>query len=427
MDTTAKKKGTALVVLAMLATALAGGLVACNTAQTEEGGVSAWLESQEDISIDTNSLLLYIDEKDGSLPTLTMRGDEDVLVLQLPQGVTRTVRVDEEQSYDSTFFSTFYELEPDENFRVTLPITRRSDGSYGETAVYTFVWGKRDASSFTFRVVMPLDTGNTWESLEFADVIDSYNNTPDFPHDLGASVVQYEGRPCYQFENAQVGVAARTFPDPAEPENWIAEITYGSRSSTFQLGHLFPLASWKYGHVAGEAEFYLRDLTGDGVPEFLFLWGYHQSGMGLDECKIIELTQMQELTVETPPGAMAEAIQIRPVDVCKRQNDPNHNLGYVVYEVTGPDGTKHLCQTIAQRKPVEEYSSELDFRSNVSLHLDGNQLLLSACFVPNDSSMSPGISRLGQLTCQLTYDPKDSIFRIQPPFTMELFDPVDAS
>lgn len=246
-----------------------------------------------------------------------------------------------------------------------------------------------------------------------ASGIDGYNDRLDGPPDLPASTAVRDGRTCIQFSSTEAGVTLYVF-DPPVRELYPAELVYGGRSLALAL-EIHPLAPYEYGLVAGSANLYLSDLTEDGVPELIYIYGSGGTGFWFDHCRVFDLAAMAERPVELDFSVFTDSIGAELVD---RQDSQ------LIYQITGPDGQTQLASSIC-------YSQEMDIQGGINASYDYNILLdreqgrlyMTTAF---GGAGDPFLyCDLGALTAQLAYHPGSASFALAPPVQMELFQPME--
>lgn len=244
--------------------------------------------------------------------------------------------------------------------------------------------------------------------LDFTNECAKYNG---YEHDLQVSAVEHKGELCYQFENAEQGIRLLTWLAD-ESDGWQAQAFYGSWSMTFDMP-VFPLAHWKYGHVAGEAELYLADLTGDGISELIYIYGYHNFGFGDDTCRVFDLTTMEEYPVQVDFSNMEASTQ---AEIVEWRDDQ------MIFQITGPDGRSGLAAIYCPENMIQKVEPGVSMGHcfYIELNEERSGLVLKTLLGANPS---PWLNGLGTLSACLTYVPSLKAFTVSPPFVMELYAP----
>lgn len=130
----------------------------------------------------------------------------------------------------------------------------------------------------------------------------------------------------------------------------------------FLLGH---------GTVSGTASLHLADLTGDGTPELIYIYGSGGAGVWQDEIKLFDLSLPAEYPVE-------------------------------------PDTAE-----------LEGCASGVAFGSHQSFALTEGELLFTSLFLaPEDVTHA---NYPGQVMAPLSYDRVAGSFSLHPPFSVEWF------
>ena len=87
---------------------------------------------------------------------------------------------------------------------------------------------------------------------------------------------------------------------PGKGDPFPAEVLFQRRSFGFDMPVL-PLAQ---GGVEGSASLSLADLTGDGVPELVYIWGGGGTGAWEDNCRVFDLSTGEEYPIILDPELM---------------------------------------------------------------------------------------------------------------------------
>ena len=253
-------------------------------------------------------------------------------------------------------------------------------------------------------------------ALEFAGQFGHYNDSLD-PHDFTISAGELDGQPCYQLDNEEYGVTVLV------PENGYevqAVVRYQGQQTTFEM----PTFLLGYGTVSGSASLFLEDLTGDGTPDLVYIYGGGGTGQWGDHAKVIDLAAMEERPVTRDDAVLEGAVQLQFVALREDEDsDPQ-----AIYQVTGPDGETVYggfyyglgLDVPPSQAPVFTYG----YIEHIAL-ADG-QLVLSSAFSAGLSA-DPSLSGLGTLSAPFTYDPDSGSFSLVPDFTLSLYEPVSPS
>ena len=529
MDTSPKKKGTAVLVLILCAVALAGGLVALNGTPEKEA-VTVTLASQPEQVVEAK----YYQNSTGfpwlddELPTLTMYDTRDTLYIQIPEHIGQMVSLYTPTKVEHSFAG------PDHRVGVQVDCTDLENGEH--SGIFHLHWGAGAQFDYAFRVVFPAVTAylddHEDESImasyypngfhgDFKDLPTLYADqdsiclTIQFPNDFTAPaylghtqysgvgileevpeidfqelslrslednntrygpntefsisllgletgfehmvffltwgedsqfhyVFQVKAKPnpeltltdafdlypsgpfsvsateqdaisYYKFENTPAGISI-LMPEHCQTDPSI--ISYRGKTITTILP-CNPLSGYLYGNAGGIASFTTVDLTGDGKEELLYLWGYGGAGVWEDQCKIFDLSTMEELPVSpVDEELLATYVQAELLD---------YEDDYAgIFRITTADGTVTYGSTTAQDTAQPLGPVELRFDGYTHLNLEGNQLKMSLAFSPvSDGTFLYAMSYLGDLTGTLTYSPSLRAFTPSPPFTMELYDPIE--
>lgn len=305
-------------------------------------------------------------------------------------------------SYDNS--GTLYSLPVAEDFRLT-------------DRQLTLLDGDNTASSCWKIQIEDGVVQSVEEQLEFADAIGYYNSTSndlDFTASLGA----YEGAPCYQFDDPRWGVQLMVQPvTEMEDTNDLAGLLlYQGRNTTFYF-HTFPLAAAAYGHAAGESEFLLADLTGDGTPEFIYIAGYHGSGTGSDTCRVFDLATMEEYSVLADSPLQMD---FSALEAAIRVDSEQWQDGEIVYQLTGPDGQAVTASCEWPEDRLEDIQPGIAIGSSYYIELNEEKdCLVLTCSV--SSSTSPMFLFLGDITAPLSFSPSSKSFSISQPYALKIY------
>ncbi len=250
-------------------------------------------------------------------------------------------------------------------------------------------------------------------ALEFAGQFDHYNDSVD-PHDFIISAGELDGQPCYQLDNEEYGVTVLV------PENGYevqAVVLYQGRQTTFEM----PTFLLGYGTVSGSASLSLEDLTGDGIPDLVYIYGGGGTGRWGDQAKVIDLTAMEERPVTWDDALLEGAVQLQFAALWEDE-DGNPQA---VYQVTGPDGETVYGGFYYGSDVPPSQASVFTHGYIEHIALADGQLVLSSAFSAGLSA-DPSLSGLGTLSAPFAYDPDAGSFSLVPDFTLSLYEPVAA-
>lgn len=247
-------------------------------------------------------------------------------------------------------------------------------------------------------------------TLEFADQIDWYNDNFD---DFVMSEGELDGQPCYRLENETYGVTVLV------PENGYrvqACVLYQDQSLTFDM----PIFVLGYGAVSGVANLYLADLTGDGSPELIYIYGGGGTGAWNDQAKVIDLAAMTEYPVTWDNVEWENAVQLQFLGV-----EENGSGGTdAVYQIsTGPDDEPVYASAFVP-EGCDPENPVCTFGYFETITLDDGRLWFSTSFsagLGEDLSLSG----LGSLSAPFAYDPEAACFSLRPPLTMKVDQPAE--
>lgn len=380
--------------------------------------VTAYLDDREDEAITAS---YYPDGFQGgalnALPTLYATGDSVRLTIQPPNGVTAPVYLGK-VSYSGTDIP---DAVSDIEFQEVSFSTQDGDISYAPNAefsisllgldphftpiVFFLTLGEESQFHYAFQVKAKPNP-----ELTLTDAFDRYPSGP-----FSVSATEQDGIPYYKFENASAGLSI-LMPEDCQADPSI--ISYRGKTITTLLP-CNPLSGYLYGNAGGIASFAAVDLTGDGKDELLYLWGYGGTGVWEDQCKIFDLSTMEEL----PVSPLDEELLAKYVQAELLEYEDDY-AG--IFRITTADGTVTYGSTTAQDTAQPLGPVELRFDGYTHLNLEGNQLKMSLAFSPvSDGTFMYAMSYLGDLTGTLTYSPSLRAFTPSPPFTMELYDPIE--
>lgn len=254
--------------------------------------------------------------------------------------------------------------------------------------------------------------------LKFSDKLDRHNSRIDFS-DLTASLGvhtapgYHENEPCYRFENTAAGILLEVFPASRHNplfSGYDCLLSFGGRSKEFQLADI-PLSQELFGPMAGECEFYLTDLTGDGVPEFIYIDSYPQARMYSNRCRVFDPAAMEEYDIILPPEYENLLASIRLEFIEQQDNltvlhlsDSNGNSLPVPFPLL-EDAVWDNEAAIEERS----CSFQLD-RSRTALALGGSIQMSGPGDWHSCISFSPG---------SFVFHPQQKVFQMQGPFALE--------
>lgn len=206
------------------------------------------------------------------------------------------------------------------------------------------------------------------EHLPFYAEFDLYNNNVD-EHDFTVSEVRFNGSLCYCFQNEEHGVdiyvTSRTDTGPALALAYLGPQTLDPVQ--FEMP-AFPLGG---GLVDGSAALYLEDLTGDGISELIYCWGWGGTGAWEDHVRVFDLATSEEYPVLWDNEALSAAVS-----------------AYV--------------------------------GGHESIGIEEGNLTLTTCFSSEDSR--PG-EYAGELTADFAFDAESASFLLQTPYTITVYNP----
>ena len=250
------------------------------------------------------------------------------------------------------------------------------------------------------------------EHLEFYDQFDRYNNSID-EHDFVISETEVDGKLQYQFQNEEHGVTVFASPR-GKTEPLAATLAYQEKTLKFEM----PIFILGYGNVSGVASLHLDDLTGDNMPELIYIYGAGGTGVWEDKVKVFDLSTMTECPVIWDNDALSELVQITPVEL----RDTDETYHKVVYAVTGPDGQTVYGADLTKETVLPKCAAAW-FGGYECIGLNDGTLTLATCF---SSDLSLPSSYVGDLRGTFAYDAETASFTLDTILSMALVDPVDA-
>ena len=246
-------------------------------------------------------------------------------------------------------------------------------------------------------------TGLSHGALEFADQFDRYND-PQAGYDFQISQGELGGQPCYLLHNEAHGVNVLV------PENGYdvqAVVEYQGRSLTFEM----PQFVLGYGAVSGEAALWLEDLTGDGTPELVYIYGSGGTGMWHDQVKIFDLAAMAECPVVQNTALFEGAVELEFVELRAVQAETGQDT-QAVYRITGPNGELDYAgvslpggaeEAARQPQPVMGYYETISLKSGQLIFCTSLSAGLTA---------DPSFSSLGSLSAPFVYGRQTGTFAL---------------
>lgn len=380
--------------------------------------VTAYLDDREDEAITASYYPngLHGDFKD--LPTLYADKNSIRLTIQFPNDFTAPAYLGHTQYSGVGILEEVPEIDFQE---LSLRSLEDNNTRYGPNAefsisllgletgfehmVFFLTWGEDSPFHYVFQVKAKPNP-----ELTLTDAFDLYPSGP-----FSVSATEQDAIPYYKFENTSARISI-LMPEHCQTDPSIISCRGKTMTTILPCN---PLAGCKYGNVGGQASFTTVDLTGDGKDELLYLWGYGGTGVWEDQCKIFDLSTMEELPV-SPVNEELLATYVQ-AELLEYEDD------YVgIFRITTADGTVTYGSTTAQDTAQPLGPVELRFDGYTHLNLEGNQLKMSLAFSPvSDGTFLYAMSYLGNLTGTLTYSPSLRAFTPSPPFTMELYDPIE--
>lgn len=246
----------------------------------------------------------------------------------------------------------------------------------------------------------------------FTQAYEHYNEAEGALSGFTVSQAVQKGQSCDEFYHEKQDVTLWVFPS-GKGGPYPAEVLYGGQSLSLELP-IHPLASYTYGNAAGTATLCLADLTGDGTPELVYIWGMGGTGVWESHCTVLDLVSMEELPVVLDFDALTAKMKLTLAEQREEQ---------LIFQVTGPDGQSHLAAK-DWHYPEAEVSEEIAADFYYNIYLSDSHLMLEAAFDP-DMSPLPSGAPLGTLTVSLDYDPASGSFQNWADPEVHLYQPVE--
>lgn len=250
--------------------------------------------------------------------------------------------------------------------------------------------------------------------LEFADQFEWYDRSSD-PHDFMISEGTLNGQLCYRLDNEEYGVTILV------PENGYqvqAVLLYQERQLTFDI----PVFVLGHGNVSGVASLQLEDLTGDGIPELVYIYGGGGTGTWEDQAKVIDLASMSEYPVIWDDALFENAVQLQFLELREdEQGEPQ-----AVYQITGPDGETVRGGFYYGSDALPPEMPTPAFGYYESIFLADGQLILTSAF-SSGLAADPSLSGLGSLSAPFVYDEDNHAFSLRPDFALTVWEPIPAT
>ena len=166
------------------------------------------------------------------------------------------------------------------------------------------------------------------------------------------------------------------------------------------------------GGVEGSASLSLADLTGDGVPELVYIWGGGGTGAWEDNCRVFDLSTGEEYPIILDPELMLSQVRAERLE---RRED------HLIYQVTGPGGQSGEAALWCPESDQEpEGGPALGQISLIRMNETGDALEWTASLTLEGPPVLYGNS-LGELTAVLEFSPSLRAFTAAPPWGMVLY------
>ena len=247
---------------------------------------------------------------------------------------------------------------------------------------------------------------------ELDQMVSHYNSSID-GHTFTASLEERGGVQGLHLTSAEPAVDLWVWPQADKGEPYRAEITsaYGRVSTEMPV---FPLG---LDGAGGTASLELADLTGDGTPELVYIWGYGGTRAWEDQAWVLNLASGEEYAIRADYGSAVQNLRAEFVE------EQGENW---IYQITGPDGQSG--RAALRRQAAGEPPEGAVVPGSVSqmfLSPDRTALLSSQTFTVEGEVELYG-EALGELSGQLIFSPSLRAFTLGPAIEMALFLPEEA-
>ena len=244
------------------------------------------------------------------------------------------------------------------------------------------------------------------EMLPLEERFESYNR--ERGRSLPVSRGEWAGEVRYRFADQEQGVEVLVGLSPGKGDPFPAEVLFQRRSFGFDMPVL-PLAQ---GGAEGSASLSLADLTGDGVPELVYIWGGGGTGAWEDNCRVFDLSTGEEYPILLDPELMLSQVRAERLE---RRED------HLIYQVTGPGGQSGEAALWCPESDQEpEGGPALGQISLIRMNETGDALEWTASLTLEGPPVLYGNS-LGELTAVLEFSPSLRAFTAAPPWGMVLY------
>lgn len=244
------------------------------------------------------------------------------------------------------------------------------------------------------------------EMLPLEERFESYNR--ERGRSLPVSRGEWAGEVRYRFADQEQGVEVLVGLSPGKGDPFPAEVLFQRRSFDFDMPVL-PLAQ---GGAEGSASLSLADLTGDGVPELVYIWGGGGTGAWEDNCRVFDLSTGEEYPIILDPELMLSQVRAERLE---RRED------HLIYQVTGPGGQSGEAALWCPESDQEpEGGPALGQISLIRMNETGDALEWTASLTLEGPPVLYGNS-LGELTAVLEFSPSLRAFTAAPPWGMVLY------